>query len=68
MDFKQIEAFVNVVECKSFSKGAEATFLTQPTVIYFPSDLSVEKTATNSSGFKDVIALDSSPLNSLHSS
>lgn len=32
MDFKKIEAFVNVVECKSFSKGAEATFLTQPTV------------------------------------
>lgn len=32
MDFKQIEAFVNVVKHKSFSKAAEATFLTQPTI------------------------------------
>ncbi len=32
MDFKQIEAFVNVVKYKSFSKAAEATFLTQPTI------------------------------------
>lgn len=32
MDFKQIEAFVNVVRYKSFSKAAEATFLTQPTI------------------------------------
>lgn len=32
MDFKQIEAFVSVVRCKSFSKAAEATFLTQPTI------------------------------------
>lgn len=32
MDFKQIEAFVNVVKHKSFSKAAEATYLTQPTI------------------------------------
>lgn len=32
MDFKQIEAFVNVVRYKSFSKAADATFFTQPTL------------------------------------
>ena len=32
MDFRQIEAFVNVIKYKSFSKAAEALFLTQPTV------------------------------------
>lgn len=32
MDFKQIEAFVNVVKYKGFSKAAEASFLTQPTI------------------------------------
>ena len=32
MDFKQIEAFVNVVRFKSFSKAADATFFTQPTI------------------------------------
>ena len=32
MDFKQIEAFVNVIKYKSFSKAADATFLTQPTI------------------------------------
>lgn len=32
MDFKQLEAFVNVIKYKSFSKAAEATFLTQPTI------------------------------------
>ena len=32
MDFKQIEAFVNVVRYKSFSKTADATFFTQPTI------------------------------------
>ena len=32
MDFKQIEAFVNVVKYKSFSKAADATYLTQPTI------------------------------------
>ncbi|MCQ4636438.1 selenium metabolism-associated LysR family transcriptional regulator [Anaerovorax odorimutans] len=32
MDFRQIEAFVNVIKYKGFSKAAEATFLTQPTI------------------------------------
>jgi len=32
MDFKQIEAFVSVVENKSFSKAADVCFLTQPTI------------------------------------
>lgn len=32
MDFKQIEAFTNVVKYKGFSKAAEATYLTQPTI------------------------------------
>jgi DNA-binding transcriptional LysR family regulator len=32
MDFKQIEAFVNVVKHRSFSKAADALYLTQPTV------------------------------------
>ncbi len=32
MEFKQLEAFVNVIRYKSFSKAAEATYLTQPTI------------------------------------
>lgn len=32
MDFKQIEAFANVVKYKSFSKAGDACFLTQPTI------------------------------------
>lgn len=32
MDFKQIEAFINVAKFKSFSKAAEAIFLSQPTI------------------------------------
>ena len=32
MDFKQIEAFVSVVKYKSFSRAADASFLTQPTI------------------------------------
>lgn len=32
MEFRQIEAFVNAVKYKSFSKAADATFLTQPTI------------------------------------
>jgi len=32
MEFRQIEAFVNVVKYKSFSKAASASFLTQPTI------------------------------------
>jgi DNA-binding transcriptional LysR family regulator len=32
MDFRQIDAFVNVAKYKSFSKAAEAIYLSQPTV------------------------------------
>lgn len=32
MDFKQIEAFVNVVKYRSFSKAADALYLSQPTI------------------------------------
>ncbi|NLY09025.1 MAG: LysR family transcriptional regulator [Tissierellia bacterium] len=32
MDFKQIEAFVNVIRYKSFSRAADASFVTQPTI------------------------------------
>ncbi|MDD6920332.1 MAG: selenium metabolism-associated LysR family transcriptional regulator [Eubacteriales bacterium] len=32
MEYKQLEAFVNVVKHKSFSKAADATFFTQPTL------------------------------------
>lgn len=32
MDFKQIEAFVTVVDQKSFSKAADICLLTQPTI------------------------------------
>ena len=32
MEFKHLEAFVYVVEKNSFSKAAEALFLTQPTI------------------------------------
>jgi len=32
LDFKQIEAFINVAKFKSFSKAAEAIFLSQPTI------------------------------------
>ena len=32
MDFKQIEAFVNVARYKSFSKAADAVYLSQPTI------------------------------------
>ena len=39
MDFKQIEAFVNVVRFKSFSKAADAMFFTQPTISTHISNL-----------------------------
>ena len=42
MDFKQIEAFANVIKYKSFSKAADATFLTQPTVSTHVSTLEKE--------------------------
>lgn len=32
MDFKQIEAFVNVIKYQGFSRAADASFLTQPTI------------------------------------
>ncbi|MBQ0005650.1 MAG: LysR family transcriptional regulator [Clostridiales bacterium] len=42
MDFKQIEAFVNVVRYKSFSKAADAMFFTQPTISTHVSNLENE--------------------------
>lgn len=42
MDFKQIEAFVNVVKYKSFSKAADASFLSQPTISTHISTLEKE--------------------------
>lgn len=42
MDFKQIEAFVYVVRHKSFSRAADAIFLTQPTVSAHISSLEKE--------------------------
>ena len=42
MEFKQLEAFVNVIRYKSFSKAAEATFLTQPTISTHISALETE--------------------------
>lgn len=42
MDFKQIEAFLNVVKYKGFSKAAEATYLTQPTISAHISSLEKE--------------------------
>jgi LysR family transcriptional regulator, transcriptional activator of the cysJI operon len=42
MDFKQIEAFANVVRYKSFSKAADALFLTQPTISTHVSTLEKE--------------------------
>ena len=32
MDFHQLEAFIKVAEYNSFSRAAEALFLTQPTI------------------------------------
>lgn len=32
MEFRQIEAFINVVKYQSFSKAAKIMFLSQPTV------------------------------------
>lgn len=42
MDFKQFEAFINVVRYKSFSKAADATFFTQPTISTHISNLENE--------------------------
>lgn len=42
MDFKQIEAYVNVVRYKSFSRAADATYFTQPTISTHISTLEKE--------------------------
>lgn len=42
MDFRQIEAFVNVVRHKSFSRAADAIYLTQPTISAHISSLEKE--------------------------
>lgn len=42
MDFKQIEAFVNVAKCRSFSKAAEAIYLSQPTISTHINSLEAE--------------------------
>ena len=42
MDFKQIEAYVKVVELASFSKAAESIFLSQPSVSIYVSALEKE--------------------------
>lgn len=39
MDFKQLDAFVKVIELGSFSKAAEAIFLSQPSVSTYISSL-----------------------------
>lgn len=46
MEFRQIEAFVNAVKYKSFSKAADATFLTQPTISAHIGNLENELGAT----------------------
>lgn len=42
MDFKQIEAFINVAKYKSFSKAADAIYLSQPTISAHISSLEQE--------------------------
>lgn len=42
MEFRQLEAFVNSVKYKSFSKAADATFLTQPTISAHINNLETE--------------------------
>lgn len=42
MEFRQLEAFVNAVKYKSFSRAADATFLTQPTLSAHVSNLEKE--------------------------
>jgi len=46
MDFKQIEAYVNVIEYASFSKAADAIFMSQPSVSTYVSNLEKELAAT----------------------
>ena len=42
MDFRQIEAYVKVIELSSFSKAAEAVFLSQPSVSIYINSLEKE--------------------------
>lgn len=42
MEFRQLEAFVNAAKYKSFSKAADATFLTQPTISTHVGNLEAE--------------------------
>ncbi len=42
MDLKQLQAFIRISECGSFSKAAEAMFITQPTLSYRISSLEQE--------------------------
>ncbi len=42
MEFRQLEAFVNAVKYKSFSRAADATFLSQPTISAHVSNLENE--------------------------
>lgn len=42
MEFRQLEAFVNAVKYKSFSKAADLTFLSQPTISAHISNLERE--------------------------
>lgn len=46
MDFKQIEAFINVAKHKSFSKAAEAIYLSQPTISAHIASLEQELNTT----------------------
>ena len=46
MDFKQLEAFVKVVELSGFSKAAESVFISQPSVSLYVSALEKELGAT----------------------
>lgn len=42
MEFRQLEAFINAAKYKSFSKAADATFLTQPTISTHVNNLEKE--------------------------
>jgi len=46
MDFKQLEAYVKVIEYASFSKAAEAIFMSQPSVSTYISALEKELATT----------------------
>ena len=46
MDFKQLEAFVNVAKYKNFSKAGKALYLSQPTISLHISNLEKELNAS----------------------